>query len=101
KSAVKGTAAISVSAGRPITKDDIDRKAVDDIAGILSVTAEKQRQLDKMMAANLARQAEANKPTTADRALALEMGIPIEVAQAMNQRQAENNAFWSSYGTEF
>ena len=101
KSAVKGTAAISVSAGRPITKDDIDRKAVDDIAGILSVTAEKQRQLDKMMAANVARQAEANKPSDADIALAAELGTSVEVAKALNQQQAERDAFWSSYGTEF
>lgn len=102
KKPVTGTAAISVSSGRPVTQNDIEAKAVDDIQGILSLTAEKQRALDSLVAKAIVRDGGKTKgPSATDLAVANELGLPVEMAGLFNRTVDEQKAFWSAYGTEF
>ena len=102
KKPVTGTAAISVSSGRPVTQNDIEAKAVDDIQGILSLTAEKQRALDKLVAKAIVRDGGNTKgPSAVDLAVANELGLPVEMASFFNRSVDEQKAFWGAYGTEF
>jgi hypothetical protein len=99
-SAVKGTQALSVSIGRPVTPEDKQRAAVDGLDSALSLTEDEQRKFDSSLGQAAAKVLGLHTPTSAEQTAAADVGLPPELA-GLAQKVNEEKAFWEGFGTEF
>jgi hypothetical protein len=97
---VKGTQAMTVEVGRPLTKDDIKGATIDGTRAALDLMASKQEKLDALFA-----KAHMNDLTPhydpVDLAVANAYGIPVSDAHLLNQNVDEAKAYFGGFGEEF
>lgn len=96
---VTGTGAMSVTVGKPVTQEDLDRLTINGVTNVLALADEHRQRIDKLFADKAAD--DAAGVTDADRQMAADLNLPPEMARMIAQRRAEDEAFWRGYGKGF